>query len=84
MRKKSKSNRSSGTYPIRCGLKRPLMKGGRGTEMEKRMENLIEESKRIVELLQQNFHPHTTVIIEADSIRVEETIAAELIQYDVD
>ena len=51
--------------------------------MEKRMENLIEESKRIVELLQQNFHPHTTVIIEADSIRVEETIAAELIQYDV-
>lgn len=52
--------------------------------MEKRMENLIEESKRIVELLQQNFHLHTTVIIEADSIRVEETIAAELIQYDVD
>ena len=51
--------------------------------MEKRMENLIEESKRIVELLQQNFHPHTTVIIEADSIRVEETIVAELIQYDV-
>lgn len=51
---------------------------------EEKIEELIKTSKQVVELLQKNFHPHTTVVIEVDSIRVEETVEARIIEYAVD
>lgn len=51
---------------------------------EERMENLIEASRQVVEILQKNFHPHTTVVIEVERIRVEETVEARVIEYAVD
>ena len=56
----------------------------RETMEEERMENLIEASRQVVEILQKNFHPHTTVVIEVDRIRVEETVEARVIEYAVD
>lgn len=44
-------------------------------------EKLIDLSRNVADYLQKNFHPHTTVIIEVDSIRVEETLASEVIEY---
>lgn len=49
-----------------------------------KVDTLIEKSREIVAYLQENFHPHTTVIIEVDSIRVEETLAARVIEYEQD
>lgn len=37
-------------------------------------KDLIEECKPILKLLMDNFHPHTSVIISSDGIRVEETV----------
>ena len=52
--------------------------------MEEKTEKLIAASEKVAEILQRNFHPHTTVVIEVDSIRVEETLASKVIEYDVD
>ncbi len=41
--------------------------------MEK-YEQLIEMAKPIVEELKRNFHPHMSVVIESDRVRVEETV----------
>ena len=49
-----------------------------------KVKELIEISKDIATYLQNNFHPHTTVVIEVDNIRVEETVAAEIIEYALD
>lgn len=49
-----------------------------------KIKQLIEISKDVALYLQRNFHPHTTVVIEVDSIRVEETAAAEIIEYELD
>ena len=43
---------------------------------DERLNNLFELSDPIVKYLQENFHPHTTVVIEWNSIRVEETLAS--------
>lgn len=43
--------------------------------MEKQNEELMEMCKPIAEYLQKHFHPHVSVSIEGDRIRVEETIA---------
>ena len=51
---------------------------------EDRITTLIDLSKRVADYLQKHFHPHTTVVIETDSIRVEETLAAKAIEYAVD
>ena len=37
-------------------------------------EKLLEMSKEIAEYLQKNFQPNTTVIIEVNSIRIEENV----------
>ena len=47
-----------------------------------KLEELIEISKPVAEFLQKNFHPHTTVVVEVDGIRVEETLTAEFIKYE--
>ncbi|MBO6260453.1 MAG: hypothetical protein J6N47_06465 [Lachnospiraceae bacterium] len=43
---------------------------------EPKVSKLMEMSEGIVKYLQENFHPHTTVVIEWDGIRIEETLAA--------
>ena len=43
---------------------------------DERLNNLFELSDPIMKYLQENFHPHTTVVIEWNSIRVEETLAS--------
>lgn len=48
-----------------------------------KLDELMRASKMVVDILQRNFHPHTTVLIETDSIRVEETLAQEVIEYAV-
>lgn len=56
------------------------------TKMEKakKIENLLTISQYVADYLQKNFHPHTTVVIEVDSIRVEETLAGKIIEYERD
>lgn len=49
-----------------------------------KQKKLLELSQIVAEYLQKNFHPHTTVVIEIDSIRVEETLAFTPIEYAVD
>ena len=49
-----------------------------------KLKELMEMSRRVAHYLQRNFHPHTTVIIEVDSIRVEETLSANAIEYALD
>lgn len=49
-----------------------------------RINALMNMCEPVVEYLQNNFHPHTTVIIEADGIRVEENLATRPIAYAVD
>lgn len=51
---------------------------------KEKLNELIKISKDVAAYLQNNFHPHTTVVIEVDSIRVEETAAAEIIEYALD
>lgn len=46
-----------------------------------KIKELVRLSKAVADYLQRNFHPHTTVVIEVDGIRVEETLAAEPIEY---
>ena len=46
-----------------------------------KINELMKLSGAVADYLQHNFHPHTTVVIEVDSIRVEETMAAEIIEY---
>lgn len=60
------------------------------------IDSMISESKRectveltklcepIARYIQHHFHPHTTVVIECDRIRVEESLAEELIEYEID
>ena len=47
-------------------------------------EEIINDCKPIAEKLQKNFHPHTTIVIEVDQIRVEETVQGEVIEYALD
>lgn len=46
-----------------------------------KIDRLMELSSNVAKYLQENFHPHTTVVIEVDSIRVEETKALKPIEY---
>ncbi len=56
-----------------------------GSEKEgEKVEKLLELANPVVDYLQRNFHPHTTIVIEVDSIRVEETLAAKVIEYGLD
>lgn len=50
---------------------------GNGAKTDK----LFEMSKMIALYLQKNFHPNTTVVIECDRIRVEETYSERLIEF---
>lgn len=50
----------------------------------RKTEELITLCGPVVEYLQNNFHPHTTVVIEVDSIRVEETLVGKVIEYERD
>lgn len=47
-------------------------------------KELLRLSRKVADYLQENFHPNTTVVIEVDSIRVEETLAAQVTEYAVD
>lgn len=49
--------------------------------MDKEKREVIEMCKPIAEYLQRNFHPHASVIIEVDRIRVEESIACCPLPY---
>lgn len=61
------------------------MKKNDNTKMfEPKISKLMEMSEGIVEYLQENFNPHTTVVIECDGIRIEETLAAMPKEYAVD
>lgn len=51
---------------------------------DERIDKLFELSTPIVKYLQENFHPHISVVIEWDSIRVEETLAAVVKECVVD
>ena len=51
--------------------------------MDDKMKVLLELSSHVVDYLQKNFHPHTTVVIEVDSIRVEETLTSVIKEYAV-
>lgn len=51
--------------------------------MEK-YERLIEMVKPIAEELKRNFHPHMSVVIESDRVRVEETVLGTPIAFDND
>lgn len=53
-------------------------------QKEGKINELMRLSKAVADYLQRNFHPHTTVVIEVESIRVEETLAAEAIEYALD
>ena len=56
--------------------------GGRMTpEKEGKINELMKLSEAVADYLQHNFHPHTTVVIEVDRIRVEETLTARTIEY---
>lgn len=56
--------------------------GGNMTpEKENKIDELVKLSEAVACYLQRNFHPHTTVVIEVDSIRVEETLAGRVIEY---
>ena len=50
-------------------------------EKQTKINELMKLSEVVSDYLQKNFHPHTTVMIEADSIRVEETLIAMVIEY---
>ena len=49
-----------------------------------KQEKLLKLSKEVAEYLQKNFHPNTTVIIEVNSIRVEENTIQVPIEYELD
>jgi len=51
---------------------------------DEKLNKLFELSNPIVEYLQKNFHPHTSVVIEWDGIRVEETLATVVKECVVD
>ena len=53
-------------------------------ENEEKINTIIKLSEAVAEYLQNNFHPHTSVLIEVDSIRVEETLAGKVIEYERD
>lgn len=53
-------------------------------DQKEKLEKLFDLCAPAVEYLQQNFHPHTTIVIEVEGIRVEETLAAKVIEYAVD
>lgn len=57
---------------------------GTALEDDKDLNCLMGLGRQIADCLQRSFHPHTTVVIEADSIRVEETMTREIIEYAVD
>lgn len=50
----------------------------------KRAKKLIELSKEVSEELKENFHPHTTVVITSDYIKVEEAMLYVPIHDDKD
>lgn len=50
-------------------------------EKEGKINELMRLSKAVSDYLQRNFHPHTTVVIEVERIRVEETLATQTIEY---
>lgn len=50
---------------------------------EEKIENLISLSEQVLKYLQDNFHPHITVVIEVDNIRVEEMITQRVKEYAV-
>lgn len=57
-------------------LKETNMEKNDNTKMfEPKVSKLMEMSEDIVKYLQENFNPHTTVVIEWDGIRIEETLA---------
>lgn len=45
-------------------------------------EALMEMCVLIAKKLQKEFHPHVTVVIEDDYIRVKETMAGKVIEYE--
>lgn len=47
-------------------------------------QKLLELSREVAEYLQKNFHPNTMVIIEVNSIRVEENAIQVPIEYEPD
>ena len=51
---------------------------------QEKMDELLKLSNHVAEYLQKNFHPHTTVVIEVDRTRVEETVTAKTIEYALD
>ena len=53
-------------------------------EKTERIDKIFELSAVVADYIQKNFHPHTSVVIEADSIRVEETVTAKAIEYALD
>lgn len=64
-------------YCSRCGLELVDM-----SEREGKIDNLMTLCADAIEYLQNNFHPHTTVIMEVDGIRVEEALASRVIEYE--
>lgn len=50
-------------------------------EKADKINEVMKLSEAVADYLQRNFHPHTTVVIEVDGIRVEETLAAKPIEY---
>ncbi len=48
---------------------------------DNKLKTLLSLSGCVADYLQRNFHPHTTVVIEVDSIRVEELLTAKVIEY---
>ena len=58
--------------------------GGEKMMEPEKTEALMEMCVPIAKKLQKEFHPHVTVVIEDDYIRVEETIAGKVIEYEMD
>lgn len=79
----------SGSSPEQCAIIIKSIHPGaflveRIMDKNDRIKTLMELSLPVSEYLQKNFHPHTTVVIEVDSIRVEETLAGKVIEYEPD
>ena len=80
------SETSEVSIPINIGNKRveEIIMGASKLEKERKIEQVLSLSEKVSDYLQKNFHPHTTVIIEVDGIRVEENLASRPIEYAVD
>lgn len=50
--------------------------------VSEKLDRLLTLSSQVADYLQKNFHPNTTVVIEVDGIRVEETLVDKVIEYE--